>query len=142
MNRLRRVVVLVSLIFAVSSGCSQSAPPEPGPSSSLLPAVTLPAGSTLEESKATSAGGPTTIETWNVPLSFAQVKALLREQLPIGRSFAGAPYKSEDAGVDKAGNEQISWNWADGDSMNPPMVDVAARATQDGQTRVIIGLFT
>ena len=142
MNRLWGVVLAVGFASSVLTGCSQTKDAPPGPSSSILPAVTFPAGSKLSDSeKSTSLAAPGNLESWDVPLSFDQVRDSLKEQLPIGRSFAGAPYEGEDAGVDKFGNETITWNWGD----DTKLVSVIAGEYQpkrDGHVHVVIGVFS
>lgn len=143
MNRLCRVVLAVGFFASAAlTGCSQAAPPVPGPSSSILPAVTFPAGSTLTDSKrSTSLTAPGNLETWDVPLSFDMARDRLKEQLPIGLSFAGAPYEGEDVGVDKFGNEMITWSWGD----TGQLVSVIAAEYQpkrEGHVAVAIGVFS
>jgi len=141
MNRLRAAVLSVGLAAAVLTGCSKAEPPKPDPSSSILPAVTLPAGSTstgvLGAQPFPRLNGDG--EEWDVPLSFEQVKARLTEQLPIGRMFDGVPYESEEAGVDKLGGETILWYWAYKDRTRAIIVGVTEfQPKRDGHTRVLI----
>ena len=141
MDRLHRIALSLGLASAVLTGCSKAAPPapgpEPGPSSSLLSVVTFPAGSKLEKTEQTSGAGA--IESWIVPLSFAEETARLRKQLPIDRSFAGAPYKGEEAGIDKAGNEVNRWTWTDA-PRTQNIVDVGAVAITSETTKVVVGI--
>jgi hypothetical protein len=111
MNRVYRVAVTIGVASAALTGCSQ-AEEVPGPSSTILPAVTFPADSKMfnsESDSPTDAG--LKIEQWAVPLSVEKATDYLREQLPIGRSFDSAPYEGENAGIDKSGHEEITWNW-------------------------------
>ncbi len=108
MSRLSEATVAVAIAATVLAGCSE-AKKVPGPKSGLLPAVELPVDSHQFQAKTLDGGAE--VEHWDVPLSFEKSKEYLVAQLPIGRSFDGAPYEGEESGVDKAGKEEISWTW-------------------------------
>lgn len=85
---------------ATTTSSKPSTPTGPPPQSDLMPGLTLPVGSTAQNSTR-----PTT-ERWDAPTPYADMVQILRTQLPVRSDYHGLPFCFE-------GNEHdlTIWGW-------------------------------
>jgi hypothetical protein len=71
----------------------------------MLPEITVPAGSSeVPHNEADD-------ETWYFTAPYDQAAAMIKAQLPIGRTFRGVPYCKGDNDL-KPGAEIVAWDWS------------------------------
>ena len=101
---MKKMVITIAASFMCAAVLGTGTAHADGERAGVLP-ITLPEGSTVSGSKKTTGW-----EDWQTPTSLAYNIQMLRQQLPIGKSFLGVPWCA--SAKDRDGTQQ--WDWASG----------------------------